>query len=162
MADLPDDIIIQTTIEKDGQFRSPLEDSPELLQEIGRFIVLFNLIDHELLLQFYYVISQINDTYRPILDFLCSQQFLKKIDILKNMLGEELYKELFEINEFRNYMGHGIYGMNSSGEVSNTKRSRNGKYDIKTLTKEIVIEEINKEKKILNKFYQMRISKLKS
>lgn len=137
--------------------KSPLEDKPEILQEIGRFIVLFNLIDNELSLRFYYVINQTNEKHKPILDFLSSQFFSQKLEVVKNILGNDLYKEIYDLNEFRNHLGHGMYGMNSVGEVSSTKRNKSGKYSTKPISKEILEKEILKEREVLKKFYEMRL-----
>ena len=39
---------------------SPLEKHPEILEKIGLFVVLFNLIDGRLNLEFYYLLDQKN------------------------------------------------------------------------------------------------------
>lgn len=141
--------------------KSPLEDNPKVLEKIGLFIVLFNLIDSDLSIEFIYIISQIDPRVRPILDFLCSQQISIKLQILKNFTGDDLCSEINEINEFRNCISHGTYGKNSSsGSLSNIKRNRKGKYSSMLLDEIILDKYIEREREVLNKFYQLRLKRM--
>jgi len=142
--------------------KSPLEDNPKVLEKIGKFIVLFNLIDSGLSIEFIYIISQIDPKVRPILDFLCSQQISIKLQILKNFTGDDICSEIDNINEFRNHISHGTYGKNSlSGSLSNTKRNRKGKYTNIPLDEKILDKYIEREREVLNKFHQLRLKRMK-
>ena len=131
---------------------SPLEDKPEILKRIGLFIVLFNGIDSRLGIEFYYIINQTEPHKRPILTFLETQDFSKKLDMLELILGKELYAKIKTINEFRNFVAHGLYGMDSSGKMSIAKITKgNGKYrNIDDLDESLLDEYIEKEREILN------------
>lgn len=134
---------------------SPLENKPEVLERIGLFVVLFGLIDLRLGLEFYFIVSQQNAEHAPVLDFLSSQDFSMKVKTLKSILGGTLYKELIEINKFRNFVVHGQFGMNSLDEISLTKQKRNTreydsmKIDIKTLN-----NYIKREKQVLQSLHE--------
>ena len=140
--------------------KSPLEDNPKVLEKIGLFIVLFNLIDTDLSIEFVHIINQLDQKLRPILDFLSSQSISIKIQILENFTGSGICSEIKEINDFRNHIGHGTYGKNSLGSISNTKRSRGGKYATLPLNEKILDEYIEREREILNKFYQLRLKRM--
>lgn len=141
--------------------KSPLEDHPEVLEKIGLFIVLFNLIDSSLSTEFVYIISQVDPKVRLILDFLYSQQISTKLRILKNFTGNDICLEIDEINDFRNHISHGTYGKNlSSGSISNSKRTRKGKYTNIPLDKKILDKYIERERKVLNQFYQIRLKRM--
>ena len=119
--------------------KSPLEENTKLLEKIGLFIVLFNSIDSSLGVEFFYIINQTKPKLRPILDFLCSQSISIKTDILKEFTGNDICWEIEGINIFRNYISHGVYGKNAgSGEISNSKKNRKGKYNSIPLNEEIL------------------------
>lgn len=146
---------------------SPLENEPEILRLIGLFIVIFNNIESRLGLEFYYIINQTDIQKRPILDFLETQQTLKKIELLENILDTQLVNELKQINNFRNQLCHGMYGVNmSSGEISNTKRLKKPKkksktpyFKIERITEKILNDYINRERSVLQKFHELILSR---
>ncbi len=141
--------------------KSPLEDNRKILEKIGQFVVLFNLIDTNLSIEFVYIISQVDLKLRSILDFLYSQQISIKLQILKDFTGNDLCKEINEINNFRNHISHGTYGKNlSSGLLSNTKRTRKGKYTNILLNEEILNKYIEREREVLNKFHQLHLKRM--
>jgi Trp operon repressor len=141
---------------------SPLEDKPEILQKIGLFIVLFNGIDARLGIEFYYIINQTEAHKRPILTFLETQDFSKKLDMLKLILGEDLYEKIKTINEFRNFIAHGLYGMDSTGKMSIAKITKgNGKYrSIDDLDSEFLDEYISKEREALNLIHGLGLKRM--
>jgi len=141
--------------------KSPLEENPKILEKIGLFTVLFNLIDSNLSMEFYYILNQNNIKTKLVLDFLYSQQVSIKLQILQNFTGENFCSEIKEINDFRNCISHGIYGRTSLGVISNTKRNRDGKYISKSITEEILDEYIQKEREILNTFHKLRLERMK-
>ncbi len=110
--------------------RSPLEDNPKILEKTGLFIVLFSQIETMLGLQFYFMIDQQNDNQRNVLDYLSTQDVSKKIDLLKPILGDDQYEKVKTLNIFRNFIAHGLFGIDSAGNISVTKQKRNTrKYD---------------------------------
>ena len=140
--------------------KSPLEENPKVLEKIGLFIVLFNLIDSSLSIEFVYIIKQSDQKVRPILDFLSSQQISFKLKILENFTGNNICSEIREINEFRNHISHGTYGKNSLGSISNTKRNRKGRYINLTLDEKILDKYIKREREVLNKFHRLRLKRM--
>jgi hypothetical protein len=149
--------------------KSPLEEKPEILKLIGLFLVLFNNIDNCLGSEFHLIINQTDSKKRPILDFLITQQTSQKIEILKEVLGINLTKELKELNNFRNQICHGMYGMNSIGEISNIKRLKKRKeksktpyFEIESISEEKLEKYIERERVILQKFHELSLSRLKN
>ena len=141
--------------------KSPLEDNLKVLEKIGLFIVLFNLIDNNLSIEFVYIINQNNPKTKEVLNFLCSQQISKKLEILKDFTGGTFCSEINTINKFRNHISHGLYGKNSSsGFISNTKRNKNGKYVSVHLDEKILDKYIERERKVLNQFNQIRLKRM--
>ncbi|MDB4983973.1 MAG: hypothetical protein JWM20_152 [Patescibacteria group bacterium] len=147
---------------------SPLEQKPKVLELIGLFIVLFNGIDSRLGTEFYWILDQTDRKKRPILDFLETQQTSSKIEILKEILGPDLYKELGELNKFRNQLCHGMYGVNlATGEISNTKRlkkpakkSKTPYFKIESINEKILEKYIERERSVLQEFYKLALSRL--
>lgn len=151
---------------------SPLEKQPKLLEKIGLFIVLFNLIDNRLNFEFYFLLNQKDLHERPLIDFLSSQRFSQKLDLLKISIGDILYKEIKEINDFRNFIAHGTYGEEvvftesgatvPSGKVSVTKLGSKAKYQSCDLNEQIISEYIEKERQVLKSMHELIVSRLPS
>jgi Trp operon repressor len=141
---------------------SPLEQKPEILERIGLFIVLFNGIDSRLGTEFYFVINQTEAHKRPILTYLETQDFSKKLDMLKLIIGDDLYTKIKVINEFRNFIAHGVYGMDSTGKMSIAKITRgNGKYhSIDDLDKDLLDEYIEKEREALDLLHGLILKRM--
>jgi hypothetical protein len=146
---------------------SPLEKHPEILEKIGLFVVLFNLIDGRLNNEFYYLLDQRKKRQKTLIDFLSSQRFSQKLDLLQDSIGDALYKEVKEINEFRNFIAHGTYGeevlitkarpLVPSGRISVTKLGQGGKkYHSRDLSVTLIGEYIEKERKILKAMYELK------
>ena len=138
--------------------RSPLEEHPKILEKIGLFIVLFNIIDTLLNVRFYFIIIQTDKKNQPIMNNLISQDFSRKLDALENVLGEEIHSIIKDINEFRNFIAHGSYGMNELKGMSITKVKRyTGKYQSVTLSEKIMDEHIENERKTVNEIYKLNL-----
>lgn len=141
--------------------KSPLEETPKVLEKIGLFIVLFNLIDSNLTTEFVYLINQTNPQTRPILDFLNSQQISLKYKILEKFTGEKLCKEIEALNNFRNYLSHGSYGVNmATKKISTTKLNRAGKYENKTIDEKILDEYILRIREVLGEFHKLHLKRM--
>lgn len=140
---------------------SPLESNPKMLEKIGLFVVLFSGIEFRLSLEFYWVINQRNTQLASVLDFLSSQDFSKKLDMLKLILGDVLYKKIFKINEFRNFIAHGMFGVNSLETVSITKQIRNTrKYKSVELNKTTLDKYIGEEREILSLLHALVLERI--
>ena len=136
--------------------RSPLEDYPNILGRIGLFIVLFNGIDAMLNNELYFITNQEGGKKKPILDNLLSQDFSKRLDMLRIILGDTLYFKIKNINEFRNFITHGTYGLNSIKGISISKMKRyTGKYHSKSLNEEIINKHIDNEREAMDSLYEI-------
>jgi len=141
--------------------RSTLEDYPKLLEKVGLFIVLFNAIDSMLNTEFYFKIDQTNDKTRPILDNLISQDFSKKLDMLEIILGNDLYLKIKDLNDFRNFIAHGMYGVNELKGISISKRKRySGKYENISLNEEIINKHVDSEREVMDSIYKLILGKI--
>jgi hypothetical protein len=145
---------------------SPLEEDQKILEKIGLFTVLFNLIEDNLSMEFVYIINQTNQEFKLILDFLYSQQIFTKLNILKNFTGNDICSKIIKINDFRNHLSHGVYGKNSSGFISNSnfisnsKRTKEGGYKDLLLDEKILDDFIKRERDILNEFHKLRLKRM--
>ena len=142
---------------------SPLEGNPKILEKIGLFIVLFNLIDTRLSTEFHFVINQNDDKKRPILNFLISQEFQNKLDILKLILGDVLYQKINQTDKFRNFIAHSAYGVREGSleEVHLSKIKRGtGKYHSIPITETSLDEKIKEEREILESLHQLILDRL--
>lgn len=142
--------------------KSPLEDQPKVLQKIGLFIVLFNLIDGRLGTEFYYVINQQDGKKRLILSFLETLDVIVKVNMLRPILGEKIYKKIAKLNEFRVFIAHGSYGVQrGSQEVSMSKMKRpTGKYHHKALSELILDEQIEAEREVLSLLHELVLKRI--
>lgn len=139
--------------------KSPLEERPEVLEKIGLFIVLFNTIDLYLSKEFNFLIRRSAETQQA-LNFLETQDFLKKITLLKVVLGEALFKKILKVNDFRIFIAHGMYGMDSSGEITLIKQKRDSsEYEDRLLMSEIITN-IEKEREILKLLHALVLKRL--
>lgn len=162
---IPSDIIVQTRVTHDGVFFSELEKSPKILALIGLFVTLFNSIDQNLETEFLYVISPQAEKTKPILNFLCEQSTYQKIEILEKILGSEMAVELKDLNTFRNQLCHGVFGMNSLGEISSLKTNKGvsrkkSPFKIEAISEEILRNYIQRERDILKKFHELRLERI--
>lgn len=133
--------------------KSQLEDKPEVLNLIGLFIVLFNLIDARLSIELELFIGNKNGR-------LSSLSTSHKLKLLKEERNLDLYKRVDELNEFRNQICHGIYSVNDSGGIQNTKRNKYGLVR-KEINKKIMELYIIRERAILRHFHTRLLRKLK-
>lgn len=142
--------------------KSPLENKPKILEKIGLFIVLFNLIDTRLGIEFYYLVNQSDTKKRPVLDFLIAQDFAKRLDMLKLILGDDLYHKIKRINEFRTFIVHGFYEMDSSEKISITKIKRGaGKYhSVDDLSEDVLDKHIQNERGIFVSFHELTLKRM--
>jgi hypothetical protein len=141
--------------------KSPLEDYPKILEKIGLFIVLFNGIDSFLDTQFYSIVSQTDPRTKPIIDNLISQNFFKKLEVLENVLGEELHEKIKDLNDFRNFIAHGMYGVNGLEQISISKQKRySGKYENISLSEEIIEKHIEEERSAMNGLYKLNLERM--
>lgn len=141
---------------------SPLEERPKILEKIGLFIVLFNIIDFRLGYEFYSIIDQSDKKKRAILTFLETRDFSAKLSMLEQILGKDLYSKIKGINEVRNTLTHGMYGENkSSGDISATKRTKQtGEYvSIEKLTEKKLNSYIKEEREILASLHELIIKR---
>ncbi len=142
--------------------KSPVEDNQKILEKIGLFTVLFNSLDSTLSMEFFYIVNQSEPNMQPVLDFLRAQTVSTRCEILKNFTGEKLCDEIKEINNFRNFLSHGMYGVNSvTKQVSSIKlKGRTGKYDVQVLDEKLLDKYIGRIREVLNSFHQLRITRL--
>lgn len=140
--------------------KSPLEENPEILQKVGLFIALFNLIEDRLNYEFYFLFNQSDKNTRPSLDFLTSQIISSKVKLLKNFTGKDLCEEIEQINNFRNHISHGLYGKDFKGYISNTKRGKKGNYTTIALDEKVLDEYIARERAVLKKFHNSILKRI--
>lgn len=140
--------------------KSPLEDKPEILEAIGKFTVLHNGIDESLNTQFYFIVDQQDGKKRPVLDYLCSRDFAVKVDLLKNILGEKLVKELYKINDFRVVLSHGIYGMSSDGSITTSKRQKSGTFTNTDLNLDQINKFIERQRAIIQELHGLVLARM--
>jgi|GEM_PF-3767985 len=119
----------------------------------------------------FFPVSTFWGTDQALIDFLSSQRFSQKLDLLQDSIGDVLYKEVKEINEFRNFIAHGTYGeevlvtevvpLVPSGRMSVTKLGRGGKrYSSRDLNLGILDEHIERERKILKAMHELTLKRL--
>lgn len=139
---------------------SPLEENPIILQKIGLFIVLFNNIESSVNTEFFFLVNQSDKNTKPLLDFLVSQIISIKLKLLINFTGNSLCEEIEKLNDFRNHIGHGLYGKDLKGLISNAKRNRSGNYSTIPLSEEILDRYIERERKVLEKFHKLILKRI--
>jgi hypothetical protein len=139
---------------------SPLEKNPKLLEKIGLYIVLFNLIDVLLGIQFYYIIDQTKNNNKKVINYLQTLDYNKKVDILSPNFSKKLSTGLKDINNFRVKLAHSVYGSSDDSSIFSIIKINKGsaRHEIMNIDETILEKEIQKLRGILKDIQQSNYS----
>lgn len=88
----------------------PIESYPELLTEYGRAFAWFNLAEYSLNIVMLVKGGLIKANVKMTNQLLDEMMFGKKIQLAKNFLDEAIIKKLWQLNDKRLILAHGVSG----------------------------------------------------